>query len=670
MSHTTTLSANGPSASSKPTPLNQLEEAMEGPESGSEVTDSAEIKLTTLDKIKMAIITPISIYCLIYIVDGIVSSGAKSMGVSPVVGILLFFFVVWLLGMLEGLQIALLEIEAAKLESVRYFVPGVYAAHKLTLGEGMRKWLGGRQVFVILSVFLLAQMTTFSGMTDFPFTTTPMPKWFQILFVETGLPGALIVVAIGQLVPQLIATTHPLFVMRAPGTQAVVYIAMLLQRLGVTHFAWAVTHCFRWRIMHREERIMNSGDTSATEKALRLRVNGGEHAKPDLGIFELIKYAVMTAASLFSLFIIIAGVSAGESRFPAHPAVNFVLMIVSILLLGYLEGLQVALLRFDTCMRNASPEEILMLKEKMPRVYKGWRQTEGRKMESYLCGRQVFVIMSVFMVAQVTAFPNMTSLPGIGELPPWFMSAVFETGLPGALIVVACGQLIPQLIGEEYPLALMDLWGAPQVTTLALVLHSIGLTHFAVLVSLITKHAFGLTGSSERYSYQMHFSEAKRLEMLQYAKTLLNDTNGDRILSESIRSVADGATLDNQTWTDLASLVNKQSHSQGEDDNDNNAPVNGTRPRSTTVDARKLLDEEMANLVIGANKVDKSAFEVSGNSESDGDFPTAEQLAQHCLETNNALPRFLLPPDADGHIPPHIVAYELMRQLGTACWDA
>jgi hypothetical protein len=36
--------------------------------------------------------------------------------------------------------------------------------------------------------------------------------------IQTGLPGALVVLAFGQLMPQLIAATHPITFMNMPGT--------------------------------------------------------------------------------------------------------------------------------------------------------------------------------------------------------------------------------------------------------------------------------------------------------------------------------------------------------------------------------------------------------------------------------------------------------------------
>ena len=196
-------------------------------------------------------------------------------------------------------------------------------------------------------------------------------------------------------------------------------------------------------------------------------------------------------------------------------------------------------------------------------------------MEAYLCGRQVFVIMTVFLIAQVTAFPSLISLPGIGELPPWFRTVVLDTGLPGALIVVACGQLIPQLIGEEYPLALMNLPGAGQVTQLALLLYSLGIAHFALLVTFVIKRAFNLRGSSDRYSYQIRFSETKRQEMLAYARNLLDseETNGEAgnatavpgVLTASIQrwtGVRD-SSAPNEAWSTMTTAVGSRMPSLG-----------------------------------------------------------------------------------------------------------
>ena len=54
------------------------------------------------------------------------------------------------------------------------------------------------------------------------------------------LPGALTVLAFGQLFTQLIAATHPVQMMNVPGAYFVTKLALGLQWSGITHFAWMI----------------------------------------------------------------------------------------------------------------------------------------------------------------------------------------------------------------------------------------------------------------------------------------------------------------------------------------------------------------------------------------------------------------------------------------------
>lgn len=84
-------------------------------------------------------------------------------------------------------------------------------------GRNVERFLVGRQFFVIFVVYLTAQITTFP---DLPMLKDALPGWAYIVFIDTGLPGALTVLAFGQLLPQLVAATHPASFMNV-STQAI-----------------------------------------------------------------------------------------------------------------------------------------------------------------------------------------------------------------------------------------------------------------------------------------------------------------------------------------------------------------------------------------------------------------------------------------------------------------
>jgi len=521
--------------------------------------------------------------------------------------------------------------------------------------------------------------------------------------------------------------------MRMPLAWFMVRVSMLFQMIGITHFAWGVTSLTCSTLDRRLER------RSAANPEL-VRVPGAEvlgHyltgrptelAQDDVvknNTSNKIKYFFSTVATIFAFAIMMTGVLGGYSRLEAHPVVNLLGFCVTVTLLAYLEGLQVALLKFDAQMHGATPQQVAYVKEHHKSVYTCWKLccSEGC-MERFLCGRQVFVIFTVFLCAQITTFPTLTSLPFIGvtSLPYWFRVAVFDTGLPGALIVVACGQLIPQLVGEQHPMFLMGLPGAVTICRLSLGLESMGLTHFAWVVTYLLKYLMRVSGSigtNPRYSYNVVISEQKRMEMSRFAQWLqqnqssafgdMQNISGEAHMAaqwESLASIMQQLSLAEHTpisvpTADVVKKATTTSHS-------GNSDTTLVRQDSNDTSVLALEDLEAgleagfkAGMEKGADDIDATgnafmnlpgypnqpliaqASAVGGldstpssqerpsqavvavTSPEDGKkeqvLPSARQLARHCLQQNEQIPRFLLPKEHPLHIPPHIVAYELMR---------
>ena len=66
--------------------------------------------------------------------------------------------------------------------------------------DKVKKFLVGRQFFVIFVVFLIAQITSFPGI---PPNFANMPNILVKILVQTGLPGIAIVLTFGQLISQI-----------------------------------------------------------------------------------------------------------------------------------------------------------------------------------------------------------------------------------------------------------------------------------------------------------------------------------------------------------------------------------------------------------------------------------------------------------------------------------
>lgn len=222
--------------------------------------ESCSVK-RVLDITRYTLSTILTMGCFGFIIYGI-SYGYASLEGPPWVHFVIFAFAVTLLAYLEGLQVAILALQKVNGETFRD-KKRAYTNHVLATardGINVQRFLVGRQFFVVFVVFLSAQVTTYSKMCDpyhmghisntthLPDSNAPgawicvkIPKFFYILIIETGMPGILFVLAFGQLMPQLVAATHPITFMNLPGSWFVIQLALLIETIGITHFSWVLT---------------------------------------------------------------------------------------------------------------------------------------------------------------------------------------------------------------------------------------------------------------------------------------------------------------------------------------------------------------------------------------------------------------------------------------------
>jgi len=176
-----------------------------------------------------------------------ISRGESVLPGPPAAVTSVFLGSITLLWHLEGVQVAILAMEG---QPIATFSAGPAAAtgsagvaSQLSRGarlqglmlqeEAVQRFLVGRQFFVIFVVYLTAQVTTFSTLE-----LALLPGWATTIFIDTGLPGVMIVLAVAQLMPQLMAAEDPRWFMSLPGCLPTVYLCLGLERLGLTHFAW------------------------------------------------------------------------------------------------------------------------------------------------------------------------------------------------------------------------------------------------------------------------------------------------------------------------------------------------------------------------------------------------------------------------------------------------
>jgi hypothetical protein len=334
---------------------------------------------------------------------------------------------------------------------------------------------------------------------------------------------------------------------------------------------------------------------------------------------DYIRYAFGTILTAISTVIIVYSIAAGHAALPGHPGIQYPLLVFDLTLLAYLEGLQVAILALEK-VRTSTMVDL----KRAAASHKLALARRGLNVQRFLVGRQFFVVFVVFLCAQLTTYRTLNQ--DMTFLPPVLYTILIETGLPGALIVLAFGQLMPQLVAATHPITFMNLPGTWSVIQLCLCFETVGVTHFSWVLSFTVKFIFSM-GPKETCKRRI----PRATEMTN--KKIKKDNEGtvaDTIDMDVVVGDADALYAGAEDGLALAS--NKAIHSQ---------------------DVTRWLQNDSIRALAGQYGDDDDG----GNT-----LPDAATIVRQLVANDMPVPRYLLPAYHPEYIPPYIVAYELLRR--------
>jgi hypothetical protein len=335
------------------------------------------------------------------------------------------------------------------------------------------------------------------------------------------------------------------------------------------------------------------------------------------------RYVFSTVLSFLSMIIIIYAIAKGFAALPGHPVLQYILLIFDLVLLAYLEGLQVAILALEK-VRTSTFADV----KRAAASHKLAVAQKGLNVQRFLVGRQFFVVFVVFLCAQLTTYRALDTV--FTWMPKAMFVVLIETGLPGALIVLAFGQLMPQLVAATHPITFMNLPGTWSVIQLCLCFETVGVTHFSWVLSYTVKFMFSMG----------HHENCKRkipdVEMTTRGAKKNSDKKKDH------EGTVDQFNMDVVIGDADKLYAGAEDGLSAAKDSDLQSPAIW----------RWLQSDSISSLAGHYGYSNKEANKLP-------EPPTiVRQLIQNGLE----VPRYLLPPHHPQHIPPHIVAYELLRR--------
>lgn len=196
---------------------------------------------------------------------------------------------------------------------------------------------------------------------------------------------------------------------------------------------------------------------------------------------DFFSFAFSIFLLLATVYVVFLGILSGESSltllFGSPVWLTFLLLFLTLLLLSSLEGSQIAIVSLS----DRDADQLLQDKLQYPTAYAVMRLISSKiRSQQYLAGRQFFVILTVFVIAQITSFPDMDHLPfteySVEELPVWVDLICFRLGFLGALLVLWTAQLIPQYFANRHPSMFLNFPGNFFVVRVCLLIESIGPT--------------------------------------------------------------------------------------------------------------------------------------------------------------------------------------------------
>jgi len=165
-------------------------------------------------------------------------------GVPPTVAVIVFFILMCVVGMLEGMQIAFFAVAKLQPSERGTNMFAMKTCHLLFTGEGnnLPGFMIGRQLCVVSCMFFVARVTTVDiGDGENIFN---VPNALQGLF-NTGLLGALMLTILGSISWQLVASAFPIAFLSNPITYVLLRWCLLLESTGICQGAWVLASIHR-----------------------------------------------------------------------------------------------------------------------------------------------------------------------------------------------------------------------------------------------------------------------------------------------------------------------------------------------------------------------------------------------------------------------------------------
>ena len=390
-------------------------------------------------------------------------------GVPSSASIVIFFVLLCVVGLLEGMQIAAFALVNMPEEELQTHKVAYSNCKLMFSGQNLQAFLIGRQIFAASLMFIVARIATIK-----------IPKGAENIFsvsngfqnfLDTGLLGAIVLTIIGSLVWRIVASSYPLAFMSNPIIYIIIRFCLLLESSGICSSSWVLARFHKVLVGYQPDEVYLEG----AEKHGREPVTKRDK-EIDITV-TVVKYLYSFALLFFCVSIVMSALFTEHTSLAkdVHPAFAFILFWFLICWLAMAEGGQ-------GCLVGLQPIERGDYVSSHPRTYKNTSIAhKGDNMERFIIGRQFLVVLIIFLINMSASPVADTSVLGLEG----FVTTLFlDNGVAIIITTIILGQLTSQVNAATCMLDFINNYFMLFTTYVSLAIEISGLLHSVYLVQI------------------------------------------------------------------------------------------------------------------------------------------------------------------------------------------
>ena len=173
-------------------------------------------------------------------------------GVPEYVSVIIFFVLMALVGILEGMQIALFAVMNMPEEELKVHKIAYNNCKLVFSGNNLGGFLIGRQIFAATGMFVVAKISSLNIEVGTGENIFGVSDGLQTFF-NTGLLGAIITTIIASLIWRIVASSFPVQFLSNPLIFLIIRLCLALESTGICSAAWVLAMILKQLFGYKED---------------------------------------------------------------------------------------------------------------------------------------------------------------------------------------------------------------------------------------------------------------------------------------------------------------------------------------------------------------------------------------------------------------------------------